>query len=52
MAADGGEGGSGMVRAFVAGRCKVSHLEWISNEVHLYSTGNQSQSFGIEHYGR
>ena len=28
------------------------HLEWISNEVLLYSTGNYDQSLGIEHDGR
>ena len=25
-------------------RCKLLHLEWISNEVLLYSTGNYSHS--------
>ena len=34
------------------GRCKLLHLEWISNEVLLYSTGNYIQSLGIEHDGR
>ena len=28
------------------------HLEWISNEVLLYSTGNYIQSLGIEYYGK
>jgi len=37
---------------FGAGRCKLLHLEWISNEILLYSTGNYIQSFGIEHDGR
>ena len=32
-------------------RCKLLHLEWISNEVLLYSTGNDIQSLGIEHDG-
>ena len=31
------------------GRCKLLHLEWINNEVLLYSTGNQIQSLVIEH---
>ena len=30
-------------------RCKLLHLEWISNEILLYSTGNYVQSLGIEH---
>ena len=28
------------------------YLEWISNEVLLYSTGNYTQSLRIEHDGR
>ena len=36
-----GEGrGSGMDREFGVGRCKLLHLEWISNEVLLYNIGN------------
>ena len=38
--------GSGMDGEFGVGRCKVLHLEWISNEVLLYSTGNHIQSLG------
>ena len=34
---------------FGVSRCKLSHLEWISNEVLLYSTGNYIQSLGIDH---
>ena len=30
----------------------VLHLEWISNEILLYSTGNYIQSLGIEYDGR
>ena len=45
-------GGSGMDREFEVGRCKLLHLEWISNEVLLYSTGNYIQSLGVEHDGR
>ena len=32
-------------------RCKLSHLEWISNGVLLYGTGNCVQFLGIEHDG-
>ena len=35
---EGGE--SGMDLESGVGRCKLLHLEWISNEVLLYSTGN------------
>ena len=37
---------------FGVSRCKLSHLEWISNEVLLYSTGNYIHSLGIQHDGR
>ena len=33
-------------------RCKLLCLEWISNEVLLYNTGNYVQSLGIKHDGR
>ena len=36
-------------QGFGVGRCKLLHLEWMSNEVLLYSTGNYTQSLGIEH---
>ena len=49
MIAKGEEGGSGMDREFGVGRCKLLHLEWISNEVLMYSTGNYIQSLVIEH---
>ena len=29
-------------------RCKLLHLEWISNEILLYSTGNYIQSLMME----
>ena len=32
--------GSRMDGEFGVGRCKLCHLEWISNEVLLHSTGN------------
>ena len=44
--------GSGMDGDLGVGRCKLLHLEWISNEVLLYSTGNYIQSLGIDHDGR
>ena len=37
---------------FGVGRCKLLHLEWISKEVLLYSTGNYVQSLGIDQDGR
>ena len=36
----GGGEGSGVDREFGVNRCKLLHLEWISEEVLLYSTGN------------
>jgi len=36
----GGGSGSGIDGEFGVSRCKLLHLEWISNEVLLYSTGN------------
>ena len=48
----GGRGGSGMDKEFGVGRCKLLHLQWISNEVLLYSTGNYIQFFEIDHNGR
>ena len=35
-----GGGGSGMHWEFGVSRCKLLHLEWISKEMVLYSTGN------------
>ena len=40
VVAKGEGGGNGMDREFGVIRCKLSHLEWISNEVVLYSPGN------------
>ena len=37
---------------FGVSRYKLLYLEGISNEVLLYSTGNYSQSLGIDHDGR
>ena len=33
-------GGSGMDQEFGVSTCKLLHLEWIGNEILLYSTGN------------
>ena len=45
----GSGGGSGMAEEFEIGGFKRLHLEWTSNEVLLYSTGNYIQSLGIDH---
>ena len=37
---------------FGISRCKLLHLEWISNEGLLHSTGNWTQSPGRDHYGK
>ena len=44
--------GEGMDWEFGISRCKLLHLELISNEILLYSTGNYIQSLVIEHDGR
>lgn len=41
-----------MDREFGIGRCKLLHLEWISNKILLYSTGNYIQSLGINYNGK
>ena len=38
--AKGEVGGSGMNLEFGVSRRKLLHLEWVSNEILLYSTGN------------
>ena len=48
----GGGEGSGMDGEFGVNRCKLLHLEWISNEVLLNSIRNYIQSLEIEHDGR
>ena len=45
-------GGSGMDWEFGVSRCKLFHLEWMSNEVLLYSTGDYIHSLMMEHDGR
>ena len=46
-----GGGGSGRDREFGVSRCKLLHLEWISKEVLLHSTGNYIQSLVMEYDG-
>ena len=45
--------GGGSVMDWECGvcRCKLLHLEWIKNEILLYSTGNCIQSLVMEHDG-
>ena len=45
-------GGSGMDWQFGVSRCKLFYLEWIGNEVLLYSIGNYIQSLGRDRDGR
>ena len=42
----GGGEGSGMEWELEISRCKLLHLEWISNEVLLFSTGTISTPCG------
>ena len=44
-------GGSGMDWESGVNRCKLWHLEWISNEILLYSPGNCIWSLMIEDDG-
>ena len=48
----GGEGREWDGLEFGVSKCKILHLEWISNKVQFYSAGNHIQSLGIEHDGR
>ena len=45
----GGGGGNGMDWEFGVNRCKLLPLEWISNGILLYSTGNYVWPLVIEH---
>ena len=45
----GGEGGIEMGWGFGVSRCKLLYLERISNEILLYSTGNNIKSLVMEH---
>ena len=50
---EGGEGREdGTDGEFGVGRCKLLHLEWLSNGVLPYRAGNSAQSLGLEHDGR
>ena len=42
-------GGSGTDWEFGVSTCKLLHVAWISNEVLLYSKGNDIQSLVMEH---
>ena len=42
-------GGNGIDWKFGVHRCKLFCLEWVSNEVLLYSTGNYIHSLGYTH---
>ena len=44
--------GSGMDWELRVDRCKLLHLQWISNGVLLYSTESHVQSLSVEHNGR
>ena len=47
-----GEGeGVGMDGVLGVNRCRLLPLEWISNEIPMYSTGNYIQSLEMEHDG-
>ena len=52
VVAKGKGGENGRDEEFGISRCKLLHLECISNEVLLYSTGNYIQALGIDHDGR
>jgi len=52
ISCQGGGGGSGMDGEFGVGKSKLLYLEWISNEVLLYSTENYIQSLGTDNDGR
>ena len=51
VVAKGEREGSRMDWEVGVSRCKLLHLEWISNEILLYSTGNYIQSLMIEDNG-
>ena len=51
VVAKGGGAGSGMDWEFGVSRGKLLHLEWISNEILLYSTGKYIQSLVMEYDG-
>ena len=52
VVAKGEGGGIVMDWEFGVSSFKLLHLEWISNEVLLYNTGNCIQSLGTDYDGR
>ena len=46
------EGGRGVDWEFGVSKCKLLHLQRISNEILLFNTGNYIQSLGTDHDGR
>ena len=46
-----GDGVSGMDWEFEVIRCKLLYLEWISNQILLYTTGNYVYSLVMQHGG-
>ena len=46
------EKGRGMYWEFGVGRCKVLHLEWISNKLLVYRRGNYIQYPVVDHNGK
>ena len=52
VVAKGEWGGSDMDLEFDISICKLLYLEWISNKILLYSTGNYIQSPGTDHDGK
>ena len=51
MVAKGEGGETGIDWEFGVSRCQLLHLQSISNEVLLYSTGNHIPSLGIDYDG-
>ena len=51
VGAKGEEGGSGMDVVCLGLVCKLLYLEWLRNEVLLYSTGKSIHSLGLDHDG-
>ena len=49
---ESGERGRGVDWKFGVIRFKLLHLEWIGNKVVLHSTGNYTQSLGINYNGK
>ena len=52
MVAKEGGGGGRLDWEFRISRCKLLYIEWISNKVLLYSTGNYIQYPVINHIGK